>query len=61
MRIGALPMPLRWLQEPRRRVPDEGEPSVGFLAQSPTGKGCAVAFERISFRAEHLDDLRSGV
>ena len=37
-----------------------GEPSVGFAAQSPTGDGCAVAFERISYRAERLDDLRSG-
>lgn len=36
------------------------EPSVGFSAQSPNGNGCAVAFERISYRAERLDDLRSG-
>jgi uncharacterized protein len=39
---------------------DDGEPSVGFLAQSPTGDGCGVVFERISYRAERLDDLRSG-
>jgi hypothetical protein len=31
----------------------------GVLAQSPTGDGCSVSFERISYRAEHLD-LRSG-
>jgi hypothetical protein len=37
------------------------EPSVGFLAQSPTGDGCAVAFERIEYRADRLEDLRSGV
>jgi len=36
------------------------EPSVGFLAQSPTGDGCAVAFDGISYRAETLGDLRSG-
>lgn len=36
------------------------EASVGFLAQSPTGDGCAVAFERIAYRAERLEDLRSG-
>jgi regulation of enolase protein 1 (concanavalin A-like superfamily) len=35
------------------------DPSVGFLAQSPTGDGCAVAFEGISYRAETLGDLRS--
>jgi uncharacterized protein len=35
-------------------------PSVGFLAQSPTGEGCKVVFERISYRAETLGDLRSG-
>jgi regulation of enolase protein 1 (concanavalin A-like superfamily) len=37
------------------------EPSVGFLAQSPTGDGCAVTFERIEYRADRLEDLRSGV
>ena len=37
------------------------EPSVGFLAQSPTGEGCAVTFEAISFQATRLADLRSGV
>jgi regulation of enolase protein 1 (concanavalin A-like superfamily) len=36
------------------------EPSAGFLAQSPTGEGCAVAFEHISYRADTLGDLRSG-
>jgi len=36
-----------------------GEPSVGFLAQSPTGEGCAVAFEEIAFRPERLEDIRS--
>ncbi|MEU2025336.1 DUF1349 domain-containing protein [Streptomyces sp. NPDC016469] len=34
--------------------------SVGFLAQSPTGEGCEVAFDRIAFRPEGLTDLRDG-
>ncbi|WP_405758378.1 DUF1349 domain-containing protein [Streptomyces sp. NBC_01420] len=34
--------------------------SVGFLAQSPTGEGCDVAFDRIAFRPEGLADLRDG-
>jgi regulation of enolase protein 1 (concanavalin A-like superfamily) len=35
--------------------------SVGFLAQSPTGAGCAVQFDQIVYRPERLADLRSGV
>ncbi len=38
-----------------------GEPSIGFAAQSPTGDGCSVTFERIAFEATRLGDLRSGV
>ena len=38
----------------------DGEPSVGFAAQSPKGEGCSVTFERIAFEARRLDDLRSG-
>ncbi|MEU5824553.1 DUF1349 domain-containing protein [Streptomyces sp. NPDC047803] len=34
--------------------------SAGFLAQSPTGEGCEVAFDRIAFRPEGLADLRDG-
>ena len=34
---------------------------VGFLAQSPSGEGCAAAFEEISFVPEQLADVRSGV
>jgi uncharacterized protein len=37
------------------------EPSLGFAAQSPTGDGCAVRFERIAFEPARLADLRSGV
>jgi regulation of enolase protein 1 (concanavalin A-like superfamily) len=33
---------------------------VGFLAQSPTGEGCTVTFDRIFHAAERLADLRSG-
>ena len=35
--------------------------SVGFLAQSPTGAGCAVRFDEIVYRSERLTDLRSGI
>jgi len=35
--------------------------AVGFLAQSPTGSGCAVQFDRIVYRPERLADLRSGI
>jgi regulation of enolase protein 1 (concanavalin A-like superfamily) len=34
---------------------------LGFAAQSPTGKGCAVHFSEINFRYESISDLRSGV
>ena len=34
---------------------------VGFLAQSPTGDGCTVTFDRVFHAAERLADLRSGV
>jgi regulation of enolase protein 1 (concanavalin A-like superfamily) len=37
-----------------------GEPAVGFLAQSPTGDGCAATFTAIRFSAARLRDLRSG-
>jgi uncharacterized protein len=33
---------------------------VGFEAQSPTGDGCLVTFDRISFTSERLEDLRDG-
>ncbi len=36
------------------------EPSVGFAAQSPTGEGCAVTFDRIAYETARLGDLRSG-
>ena len=38
----------------------DGEPAVGFLAQSPTGEGCRVTFDELRFSAERLADLRSG-
>jgi uncharacterized protein len=50
----------RWSLVRHFALDGDGEPSVGFLAQSPTGEGCAVAFEWISYRAERLGDLRSG-
>ena len=33
---------------------------IGFEAQSPTGDGCVVAFDRIRFTSERLADLRDG-
>ena len=38
----------------------DGDLSVGFAAQSPTGDGCAVRFEHIAYEATRLGDLRSG-
>jgi uncharacterized protein len=38
----------------------EGDPEVGFLAQSPLGDGCAATFTQIRFEAATLADLRSG-
>ena len=36
------------------------QPQVGFLAQSPTGEGCAVRFSDIHFDEQALTDLRDG-
>jgi regulation of enolase protein 1 (concanavalin A-like superfamily) len=33
---------------------------VGFLAQSPTGAGCAATFDHITFRPGAPEDLRDG-
>jgi uncharacterized protein len=33
---------------------------VGFLAQSPTGEGCAATFDRITFRSGAPENLRDG-
>ena len=33
---------------------------VGFEAQSPTGDGCTVTFDRIAFTRKRLADLRDG-
>jgi regulation of enolase protein 1 (concanavalin A-like superfamily) len=37
-----------------------GEASIGFSAQSPTGKGCAVVFSEIVYSPGAMVDLRSG-
>jgi regulation of enolase protein 1 (concanavalin A-like superfamily) len=34
--------------------------AAGFLAQSPTGDGCAVSFTEIAYEPTRLADLRSG-
>jgi uncharacterized protein len=40
---------------------EEGEePLVGLLAQSPTGKGCAVVFDELRFTSGAPQDLRNG-
>jgi uncharacterized protein len=39
----------------------DGEPEVGFEAQSPTGDGCTARFSEIAYREGVLADLRSGV
>jgi uncharacterized protein len=46
-------------QTDRVTLPD-GDVSVGFLAQSPTGQGCAVTFDQITFRPGAPADLRDG-
>ena len=33
---------------------------VGFLAQSPTGDGCAATFDHITFRPGAPENLRDG-
>jgi regulation of enolase protein 1 (concanavalin A-like superfamily) len=33
---------------------------IGFLSQSPTGKGCTSTFSEITFLAQALSDIRSG-
>jgi regulation of enolase protein 1 (concanavalin A-like superfamily) len=41
---------------------DTGDPvASGFVAQSPTGAGCAATFAQIGYSAGRLSDLRSGV
>ncbi|MDR2984462.1 MAG: DUF1349 domain-containing protein [Nocardiopsaceae bacterium] len=37
-----------------------GDVNVGFLAQSPTGQGCAATFGHVSFRQGAPSDLRDG-
>ena len=36
------------------------EHRIGFEAQSPTGDGCTVTFDRITFTRQRLADLRDG-
>lgn len=39
---------------------DKALARVGFMAQSPTGEGCAAAFDQITFRPGAPTDLRDG-
>jgi regulation of enolase protein 1 (concanavalin A-like superfamily) len=38
----------------------DGEVEIGFVAQSPTGEGCAVRFTDVHFERRTLADLRDG-
>ncbi|MFJ2032641.1 DUF1349 domain-containing protein [Streptosporangium sp. NPDC087985] len=38
----------------------DGNPEIGFLAQSPMGDGCTVRFEDVRYSAKSLSDLRNG-
>nr|WP_112586820.1 DUF1349 domain-containing protein [Micromonospora noduli] len=40
--------------------PDTSRDRIGLAGQSPTGEGCGVTFDEITFRAERLADLRDG-
>ena len=50
----------RWELVRHFRLDGDGELDVGFVAQSPTGNGCAVTFSEIRLEATRLNDLRSG-
>jgi uncharacterized protein len=39
---------------------DGADPEIGFVAQSPRGRGCTATFTELRFVPERLDDLRSG-
>jgi uncharacterized protein len=39
---------------------EQPEARVGFLAQSPTGPGCTVTFDHITFSSRAPGDLRDG-
>jgi uncharacterized protein len=39
---------------------DGADAAAGFLAQAPTGEGCAVRFEQIRYAGTTLTDLRDG-
>lgn len=38
----------------------DGDPEIGFLAQSPTGPGCTVTFSEITHTPKRLSDIRNG-
>ena len=39
---------------------DLADHQIGFEAQSPTGEGCRVTFDRLRFTPQRLTDLRDG-
>jgi regulation of enolase protein 1 (concanavalin A-like superfamily) len=38
----------------------DGDVEIGFVAQSPTGEGCAVRFTDVQFEQRTLGDFRDG-
>jgi regulation of enolase protein 1 (concanavalin A-like superfamily) len=51
----------RYWQLVRHFALDTGEAiATGFLAQSPTGDGCAASFDAMRYTAERLAELRTG-
>lgn len=39
---------------------DPARALIGFEAQSPTGEGCAVAFDEVRFTQDRLTNVRDG-
>ena len=40
--------------------PTSAAPRIGFVCQAPTGAGCTVTFDAITFTARSLSDIRDG-
>ena len=38
--------------------PPSAAPRIGFVCQAPTGAGCTVTFDAITFTARSLSDIR---
>lgn len=51
---------LRWDMVRLFALDSPGSLQIGFEVQSPTGEGCDVVFDQISFTATRLEDQRDG-